>query len=109
MKIGLNLEREQLYSRINRRCDLMMEQGLLQEARQLLPYRHLNALNTVGYKEMFAHIDGTWTLDEAVERMKGNTHRYARKQLTWFKRDSAMKWFEPNATNDIINYIEAQQ
>jgi len=109
VKIGLNLEREQLYSRINRRCDLMMEQGLLQEARQLLPYRHLNALNTVGYKEMFAHIDGTWTLDEAVERMKGNTHRYARKQLTWFKRDSAMKWFEPNATNDIINYIEAQQ
>jgi tRNA dimethylallyltransferase len=106
-KIGLNLSRELLYSRINARTDQMMQQGLLDEARHLLPYRHLNALNTVGYKEMFAHLDGTWTLHEAVERMKGNTRRYARKQLTWMKKDPQLKWFTPDDKDDIINYIQA--
>ena len=108
MKIGLNRPREELYERINRRVDQMMEQGLLDEARRLLPYRHLNALNTVGYKEMFAYLDGIWSLDEAVERMKGNTRRYARKQLTWFKRDPMVRWFSPDQKEDIINYIDQQ-
>ena len=104
-KIGLNRPREELYERINLRVDSMMEQGLLEEAKQLYPLRHLNALNTVGYKEMFAAIDGTWTLDESVERLKGNTRRYARKQLTWFKRDTAVGWFSPTENDGIINYI----
>ncbi|MBQ9355730.1 MAG: tRNA (adenosine(37)-N6)-dimethylallyltransferase MiaA [Prevotella sp.] len=106
VKIGLNLPREELYERINSRVDIMMDQGLLDEASSLLPMRHLNALNTVGYKEIFAFLDGTWTLDEAVERMKGNTRRYARKQLTWFKKDEEMKWFSPNDEEDIISYIQ---
>lgn len=108
VKIGLNRPREELYERINRRVDQMMVQGLLDEARRLLPFRHLNALNTVGYKEMFACLDGIWTLDEAVERMKGNTRRYARKQLTWFKRDPMVRWFSPDQKEDIINYIDQQ-
>lgn len=104
-KIGLNIERDALYDRINRRVDQMMAEGLLEEARRLLPKRHLNALNTVGYKEMFTYIDGIWTLDEAVERMKGNTRRYARKQLTWFRNDLQVKWFAPSDKDQIINYI----
>lgn len=106
VKIGLTLPREEIYQRINRRVDLMMERGLLEEARRLLPFRHLNALNTVGYKEMFAYLDGIWTLDEAVERMKGNTRRYARKQLTWFKRDPQMIWFAPNEEQEMLKRIE---
>ncbi|MCR5680223.1 MAG: tRNA (adenosine(37)-N6)-dimethylallyltransferase MiaA [Prevotella sp.] len=105
IKVGLNLPREELYERINARVDQMMSDGLLEEARHLYPMRHLNALNTVGYKELFAYIDGKWTLDEAVERIKGNTRRYARKQLTWFKKDTDMKWFSPNDKRQIINYI----
>ena len=104
-KIGLNIGRDALYDRINRRVDQMMADGLLEEARRLLPKRHLNALNTVGYKEMFTYIDGIWTLDEAVERMKGNTRRYARKQLTWFRNDLQVKWFAPSDKDQIINYI----
>jgi tRNA dimethylallyltransferase len=106
IKIGITLPREELYNRINARVDEMMAHGLLDEARQLLPKRHLNALNTVGYKEMFAYLDGTWTLDEAVERMKGNTRRYARKQLTWFKKDPQVKWFTPDDQENIIQYIQ---
>jgi len=82
-----------------------MEKGLLEEAQSLYNQRHLNALNTVGYKEMFDYMDGRWTLEEAVERMKGNTRRYARKQLTWYKRDSEMKWFNPDDQEEIIKYI----
>ena len=85
----------------------MMADGLLDEARALLPRRSLNALNTVGYKEMFNYFDGVWTLDEAVERMKGNTRRYARKQLTWFKKDPEVKWFTPDDKENIINYLQA--
>ena len=106
VKVALTLPREELYNRINSRVDQMMALGLLDEARQLLPQRHLNALNTVGYKEMFAHLDGTWTLDEAVERLKGNTRRYARKQLTWFKKDPQVKWFTPHDKEVIIRYAE---
>ena len=108
VKIALNRDREQLYQRINGRVDQMMSLGLLDEARRLYPLRHLNALNTVGYKEMFAHMDGTYTLDEAVERMKGNTRRYARKQLTWFKKDPDIRWFNPAEKDNVIDYISQQ-
>ena len=105
VKIGLHRDREELYHRINQRVDQMMAEGLLDEVRSLSDKRCSNALNTVGYKEMFTYLDGTWTLDEAVERMKGNTRRYARKQLTWFKRDELMQWFHPHQEADIMNYI----
>ena len=105
VKIGLNREREELYNRINARVDMMMQQGLLQEAETLYPLRDLNALNTVGYKEMFEYINGHWPLDEAVERIKGNTRRYARKQLTWYKKDQQIRWFHPNQKKEIIDYI----
>jgi tRNA dimethylallyltransferase len=105
IKIGLNREREQLYERINRRVDQMMADGLLDEARAMQPYRDANALNTVGYKELFDYFDGRWPLDEAVERIKGNTRRYARKQLTWYKRDESVVWFHPEQQQDILNHI----
>lgn len=105
IKVGLNRPREELYERINRRVDQMMADGLLEEARALYPKRHLNALNTVGYKELFDYIDGRWPLEEAVERIKGNTRRYARKQLTWFKKDESIRWFHPDETETIIKYI----
>lgn len=105
VKMALTRPREELYNRINARVDRMMQQGLLEEARRLLPYSHLNALNTVGYKEMFAYLNNIWTLDEAVERMKGNTRRYARKQLTWFKKDSNVTWFSPDDKEIIIKHI----
>lgn len=105
VKIGLNRPREELYDRINRRVDQMMADGLLEEAKALYPRRHLNALNTVGYKELFDYIDGRWPLEEAVERIKGNTRRYARKQLTWFKKDESIRWFHPDETETIIKYI----
>lgn len=105
VKIGLNRNREELYDRINRRVDRMMDEGLLEEARSLYDKRSNNALNTVGYKEMFAYLDGIWSLDEAIERIKGNTRRYARKQLTWFKRDEQIRWFHPQQQEEILKYI----
>ena len=108
VKIGLNREREELYQRINQRCDQMMEEGLLKEAETMYPKRHLNALNTVGYKELFDYFENRWSLDEAVERMKGNTRRYAREQLTWFKRDESVCWFHPQDEEQILNYITQQ-
>ena len=105
VKIGLNRPREELYDRINQRVDQMMADSLLEEARSLYPLRHLNALNTVGYKELFDYLEGRWPLEEAVERIKGNTRRYARKQLTWYKKDERMKWFHPQETEQIISYI----
>lgn len=105
VKIGLNRNREELYNRINLRVDNMMSQGLLDEAKRMVEHRNVNALNTVGYKELFNYIDGLWTLEEAVERIKGNTRRYARKQLTWFKRDTLMQWFHPDDRSDIMTYI----
>lgn len=91
-KIGLNRPREILYNRINERVDIMMGNGLLEEAKNLYPYKHLNALNTVGYKELFNYFDGIWTLDFAVQMIKQNSRRYAKKQLTWFNRDSEISW-----------------
>ena len=106
IKIGLNRDREVLYNRINRRVDSMMDRGFLDEVHGLMSMREENALNTVGYKELFAYFDGRWSLEEAVERIKGNTRRYARKQLTWFKRDPQVQWFHPDQKDEIINYID---
>jgi len=108
IKIGLTRPREELYKRINRRVDKMMKEGLLEEAQQMYPKRELNALNTVGYKEMFEYMKGKWTLHEAGERIKGNTRRYARKQLTWYKKDEQIRWFHPDDKEEIISYIEQQ-
>ena len=108
IKIGLNREREELYARINQRVDEMMSNGLLEEVKATYPKRSLNALNTVGYKELFDYLEGRWSLDEAVERIKGNTRRYARKQLTWYKKDEQIRWFHPDEKNSIIDYILSQ-
>lgn len=105
LKIGLCRNREELYERINRRVDHMIEQGLLQEARKVYPYRELNALNTVGYKELFKFFDGEWTLDYAVEKIKQHSRIYSRKQMTWFKRDENITWFHPDQKEEIIQYI----
>jgi tRNA dimethylallyltransferase len=105
IKIGLNRPREELYARINQRVDEMIANGLLEEVKSMYPKRSLNALNTVGYKELFDYIDGRWPLEEAVERIKGNTRRYARKQLTWYKKDDQIHWFHPDEITTIIDYI----
>ena len=96
VKTGLNRERDELYENINRRVEQMIADGLEAEARSVYHLRHLNSLNTVGFKEMFAYFDGSITFDEAVEQIKRNTRRYAKKQLTWFSRDSSIRWFHPN-------------
>jgi len=105
-KIGLLRERPELFERINHRVDEMIHNGLVEEARNVYPFRHLNALNTVGYKELFLYFDGIYTLDEAIEKIKRNTRIYARKQMTWFKRDPDIQWFHPDDKEDIINYME---
>jgi len=105
IKIGLDRPREELYNRINARVDKMMSDGLLDEVKALYPEKELNALNTVGYKELFDYLDGRWPLKEAVERIKGNTRRYARKQLTWYKKDEQIRWFHPDDKHSIINFI----
>lgn len=106
LKIGLTRPREQLFERISLRVDDMMREGLLEEARQLLPYRHLNALNTVGYKEMFQVLDGVWESAMAVERLKKNTRVYAKKQMTWFQKDPEIHWFHPDERNQIRELID---
>lgn len=105
VKIGLTRDRQELYDRINQRVDTMMSEGLLDEVRSVSAYRSTNALNTVGYKELFDYIDGRWPLEEAVERIKGNTRRYARKQLTWYKRDEQITWFHPDQQDKILKFI----
>ncbi len=105
IKIGLKREREELYERINRRVDIMMEEGLLEEAKSVYPYRTLNALNTVGYKELFKYFDGEWTLPFAIEKIKQNSRIYSRKQMTWFRRDPDIVWFHPDQQTEIINHI----
>lgn len=107
VKIGLNREREELYERINLRVLQMMELGLEQEARSMYTLRHLNALNTVGYKELFQHFDGGIPLEEAVRQIQSNTRRYMRKQLTWFKRDEEIRWFNPEKIKEILNYVDS--
>ncbi len=108
IKVGLRREREELYERINKRVDQMIADGLIEEARRIYPYRHLNSLNTVGYKELFQYFDGTWDLPFAIEKIKQNTRIYSRKQMTWFKRDQEISWFHPDAQATILNYIEQQ-
>lgn len=108
IKIGLNRDRDELYERINIRVLDMMEQGLEQEARAMLPHRELNALNTVGYKEMFQYFDGAIPLEEAIRQIQSNSRRYARKQLTWYKRDAEIMWFNPENVNEITNYIDSR-
>lgn len=107
MKIGLYRERAELYSRIDRRVDEMIAQGLVEEARAMYPHRTLNSLNTVGYKELFDYFDDKCTLEDAVFKIKCNTHKYCRKQLTWFKRDKDIRWFSPENVEEIINYINS--
>jgi tRNA dimethylallyltransferase len=106
IKIGLDMPREQLYDRINQRVDIMMADGLVEEVKQLLPYRHLNALNTVGYSEIFNYLDGKTDLDKAVEMIKQNTRRFAKRQLTWFRKDKDIQWFSPTDVSAIINYTD---
>ncbi len=108
LQIGLRRDREELYDRINRRVDAMIADGLVEEARRVYPFRHLNSLNTVGYKELFQYFDGTWTLDEAIEKIKRNTRVYARKQMTWFKRNPDIVWFHPDEEEAVFRYISAQ-
>ena len=105
-KIGLSRDRTQLYESINTRVNEMIDNGFVDEASSLFPMRQLNALNTLGYKELFAYLNHTCTLPEAVEKIKCNTRTYARKQMTWFKRDSEIKWFNPDNEDDIIAYMD---
>ena len=106
VKIGLNRSRDILYDRINQRVLTMMEQGLENEARKVYPLRHLNSLNTVGYKELFAYFDGLIPQEEAVRQIQSNTRQYMRKQLTWYKKDENVTWFEPDNIEDILKYID---
>lgn len=108
IKIGLTRDREELYRRINRRVDTMLEEGLVEEARHVYPFRHLNSLNTVGYKELFNYFDGEWTLDFAIEKIKQDSRNYARKQMTWFRRDPEITWFHPEEEEAVIRHIETQ-
>ncbi|MGM9705063.1 MAG: tRNA (adenosine(37)-N6)-dimethylallyltransferase MiaA [Prevotella sp.] len=106
IKIGLTDTRDKLYEKINSRVLKMMEMGFLDEARNVYPLRGLNALNTVGYKELFEYFDGNITLDDAIAKIQSNSRRYCRKQQTWFKRDQNIKWFSPDNIKEIINYID---
>lgn len=106
IKIGLNRDREELYERINRRVDSMMNEGLLDEAKAVYPYKNLNSLNTVGYKELFKYLDDEWDLSFAIEKIKQNSRIYSRKQMTWFKRDTEITWFHPKQEKEILQYIE---
>ena len=108
IKIGLRREREELYDRINRRVDQMVADGLVEEAHRVYPYRHLNSLNTVGYKELFGHFDGTCTLEFAIEKIKQNSRIYSRKQMTWFRRDEDIHWFHPDEQEAIMACVEAE-
>ena len=108
IKIGTDLPRDILYERINLRVDMMVRDGLEAEARAMLPKRHLNSLQTVGYREMFDYFDGNCSLDEAIELIKRNSRRYAKRQLTWFRRDVEIAWFSPYDIETIISHIDAK-
>ena len=108
VKIGVSIPREQLYDRVNRRVEMMIAAGLEAEARSVLAYRHCNSLHTVGYSEMFDYFDGKTTLDEAIELIKRNTRHYAKRQMTWFRRDEQIAWFAPTDYQQIIKYIDSQ-
>ncbi|SNS21898.1 tRNA dimethylallyltransferase [Belliella buryatensis] len=106
IKIGLERDREELYDRIDHRMDLMIAKGLFEEAAELYPYKHLNALQTVGYSEIFGYLDGEYDKEEAVRLLKRNSRRYAKRQLTWFRKDESIRWFLPNQEKDILDFIK---
>ena len=106
VKLGLQRKREDLFNRINSRVDVMMKQGWLDEARKVIQYRHCNALNTVGYKELFKYLDNEWELNFALEKIRRNTRVYAKKQMTWFKRDPEVRWFHPDEEQQILNFLD---
>lgn len=110
IKIALDMPRELLYNRINQRVDIMVKQGLLDEVKSLLPYRHLNALNTVGYSEIFDYLDGKIDLKTAIENIKQNTRRFAKRQLTWFRKDKDFHWIETNENlhKTLLEYLLQQ-
>ena len=108
VKIGTDMPRDVLYERIDRRVDMMVEEGLVEEARAMYPKRELNSLQTVGYREMFDYFDGTITLAEAIELVKRNSRRYAKRQLTWFRRDEEIEWFAPTDLEHIIEFIDSK-
>ena len=105
VKVGLNRDREELYNRINLRVDQMIEEGLIDEAKALFEFRHYNSLNTVGYKELFEYFEGKISLDKAIELIKRNSRRYAKRQLSWFRRDQKIKWFHPDQEKEILEYL----
>ena len=109
LKIGLNRDRNELYDRINQRVDEMMTAGLEEEALSLLPYRHLNTLNTVGYRELFDYFDHQLSRAEAIEKIKANSRKYARKQLTWFRKDPDIHWFHPDQEAEILQFIASHR
>ena len=109
IKIGLCREREELYERINRRVDIMINDGLVDEVKSVYQYRNLNSLNTVGYKEIIQYLDGNCTLDFAIEKIKQDSRIYSRKQMTWFKRDNEITWFHPDNEEEIMNFIESEK
>ena len=106
VKVGTDMPRDVLYERINRRVDMMVEQGLVAEAMAMYPKRHLNALQTVGYRELFEHFDGNCSLDEAIELIKRNSRRYAKRQLTWFRRDESTGWYSPNDIEGVVAFVD---
>jgi len=108
IKIGLTMERDLLYARINQRVDEMMQKGLLDEARKLYPLKHINALQTVGYQELFGYLEGKTDLETAVSLIRQNTRNYARRQLTWYRKDKEVKWFEPEQSGEIMEYLRAE-
>lgn len=108
IKIALDRPRKELYERIDLRMDQMIEEGLFEEAKELYPYRHLNALQTVGYKEIFDFIEGIYDKDEAIRLLKRNTRRYAKRQLTWFRKDPEFNWFHPDDIEEVIAFIKRQ-
>lgn len=109
IKIGLQRPREELFERINSRVDVMVENGLIEEAKRVLPYRHFNSLNTVGFKELFQYFDGTWDLNFALEKIRRNSRVYAKKQMTWFSHDKEIVWFHPEQESEIIALIESKR
>jgi tRNA dimethylallyltransferase len=103
IKIGLELPRENLVNRIHQRVDQMLKEGLVEEVKSLLAYKELNALNTVGYKELFKYFEGEWSYELAIEKIKTNTRRFSKRQMTWFRKDKEIKWFSPD---DLVGIVE---
>lgn len=108
IKIGLCRDREELYERINKRVDIMIKEGLVDEVKSVYEYRNLNSLNTVGYKEIIQYLEGKCTLEFAIEKIKQNSRIYSRKQMTWFKRDNDITWFHPDKEEKIMEFIESK-